>query len=210
MTEAKLRFENHLLEGSICLKNFDSEGSEFALRYIWIVCVSAFDLYLTGLVSEAGLRWIDRTPPVLTANLRQVRIPLGNVLEIDTISPTERLLFYKDHVYSAVQYTSFYKPEKVSEALSYIWRCEPKEKWARILRRMKLSGRYDTRVEQDIRGELTLIGDRRDLIAHSVDTLPGSSSQNLVDRGDSVQVLRFISDLAAAIDAETEDQLSTE
>ncbi|WP_315731217.1 MULTISPECIES: hypothetical protein [unclassified Bradyrhizobium] len=163
---------------------------------------------MTELVSEAGLRWIDRTPPVLTANLRQVQVPLERVMSVDQLSPTERLLFYKDHVYSSIQYTSFYKPDKVSEALSYIWVCPPKEKWARIFTRMKASGRYISSTEQDIRNELSLIGDRRDLIAHSVDTLPGAPSPNPVNRDDAARVAEFVGDLAAAIDQETEAQLA--
>lgn len=209
MTNSKARLDTHLTEARICIENFDAIGNEFALRHVWVVCVSAFDLYMTELVSEAGLRWIDRTPPILTTNLRQVRVPLGSVLELDNISPIERLLFYRDHVYSAVQYTSFYKPEKVSEALSYIWICDPKEKWARIFGRMKGTGRYENRSEQDIRSELTLIGDRRDLIAHSVDTPPGATSSNPVTREDAAHVLEFISDLASAVDDETEAQLRT-
>lgn len=208
MTTAKARFDEHLAVGVRCIENFDARGDEFALRHVWIAGVSAFDLYMTELVSDAGLRWIDRSPPVLTTNLRSVRVPLGSVLEMDPASPTERLLFYRDHVYSAVQYTSFYKPEKVSEALSFIWICEAKEKWARIFGRMKATGRYEQRTEQDIREELTFIGDRRDLIAHSVDTPPGAPSPNPVARDDAARVLEFIGDLAAAIDSETEFQLA--
>ncbi|WP_420132198.1 hypothetical protein [Rhodopseudomonas sp.] len=128
-------------------------------------------------------------------------------MAVDQLSPTEKLLFYRDHVYSSVQYTSFYKPDKVSEALSYIWMCQGKEKWARIVNRMKALGRYTSRNEQDIRNELSLIGDRRDLIAHSVDKLPGAQVPNPVSRDDAARVIQFMADLASAIDEETESQL---
>ena len=208
MTSAKSKFDKNILEGATCLENFDLNSNIFALRYIWIVSVSSFDLYMTELVSEIGLRWIDQNPPVLTANLRQVHIPLENALQIDQLPPAEKLIFYRDHVYNSVRYTSFYKPEKVSEALSYIWICPAKEKWARITARMKALGRYQNRTERDIRDELTLIGDRRDLIAHSVDTPPGAETANPVIRDDAVRVIDFISDLALAIDQETEEQLT--
>ncbi len=208
MMEAKSRFDRHIEEAQTCLDTFDATNNAFALRHIWIICVSAFDLFMTELISEAGLRLIDRTPPLLTANLRQVQLPLHSVVEIHDLSPTERLLFYKERIYAAVQYRSFYKPEKVSEALSYIWTCAPKEKWARILAHLKAMGRYDERVEEDIRDELTLIGDRRDLIAHSVDTAPGAEGPNPVDRPDAVRVIEFVRDLATSIDLETEGQLS--
>lgn len=208
MTEASVRFDVHLAEAQVCLKTFDSTQNGFALRHVWIVCVSAFDLYMTELVSEAGLRWIDRTPPILTSNLRLVQVPLERIMAVDQLSPTEKLLFYKEHIYSAVQYTSFYRPEKVSEALSYIWVCPAKEKWARIFSRMKAIGQYDTRTEQDIRAELSLIGERRDLIAHSVDTPPGAASPNPVNRDDAARVVEFMRHLATAIDQETEAQLA--
>lgn len=207
MTGSKSRFDGHLAEALRCLETFDASGYPFALRHVWIVCVSAFDLYLTELVSEVGLRLIDREPPTLTANLRQVQFPLGGVMSISSLSPTERLLYYKDGIYSAVQFKSFYKPEKVSEALSYIWTCPPKEKWTRILGRMQQTGRYAERTEEELRNELTLIGDRRDLIAHSVDSLPGSDGPNPVERDDAVRVIEFMADLALGIDLETEAQL---
>lgn len=207
MSEAKMRFDIHLREGTTCLENFDSSGHEFTLRHVWITCVSTFDLYMTELISEAGLRWIDRSPPVLTSNLRQVHVPLFGVLDLDNLSPTEKLIFYKEHVYAAVQYTSFYRPEKVSEALSYIWICPAKEKWARILCNMRKTGRYSNRDEHDIRSELTQIGDRRDLIAHSADKPPGAGGANPVNRIDAAATLEFIADLATAIDVETEAQL---
>ena len=208
MTEAKRRFDSHVSEAAKCIDVFDSTGFEFALRHVWVVCVSAFDLFMSELVSEGGLRLIDRSPPVLTANLRTVQIALHGVMSVVDLSPVERLLFYKDQIYANVQFKSFYRPDKVSEALSYIWICPAKEKWGRILARLRDTGRYDDRTEEMIRGELTLIGDRRDIIAHSVDTPPGLSTPNLVDRDDAFQVYRFIRDLAESIDAETEYQIN--
>jgi hypothetical protein len=206
MTEAKARFDRHVAEAHECLSTFDSTGNASTLRHVWIICVSAFDLYMTELVSETGLRLIDREPPLLTASLRQVQFPLDSIIGINTLSPTERLLFFRDRIYATVQYKSFYKPDKVSEALSYIWICPPKEKWARILSHMIATGRHLGRTEENVRDELTLIGDRRDLIAHSVDTLPGAEEPNPVERADAASVIEFIVDLATSIDIETEAQ----
>ncbi|QSR18996.1 hypothetical protein [Novosphingobium sp. KA1] len=208
MTEAKSRFDNHVEEAQLCLDTFDATSNAFALRHIWIVCVSSFDLFMTEIISEAGLRLIDRTPPLLTTNLRQIQLPLHSVIDAHSLSPTELLLYYKERIYASVQYKSFYKPDKISEALSFIWTCPPKEKWARILIRLKATGRYENRTEEDIRDELTLIGDRRDLIAHSVDTPPGAEGPNPVNRSDAVRVIEFVRDVAACIDLETEAQLT--
>jgi hypothetical protein len=191
----------------MCLENYDVTRHDFSLRHVWVICVSSFDLYMTELVSEAGLRLIDRTPRILTQNLRQVEVPLGNVLDIDQLAPAERLLFFRHHIFTSIQYKSFYKPDKVSEALSYIWTCPAKEKWSRILCGMKATGRYDNRTEQDVRDELTLIGDRRDLIAHAVDIPPGTTEFNPVRREDAVRVIEFVGDVVGAIDNETENQL---
>ncbi len=207
MTDSCSRFVNHIRDGTECLQNYDETGHDFALRYVWIVCVSAFDLFLTELISEVGLRLIDREPPILTTNLRLVDIPLGNALDLDGMAPSEKLVFFQNHIFSAVQYKSFYKPEKVSEALSYIWTCPAKEKWTRIFTRMRETGRYEQRTEEDARNELTLIGDRRDLIAHAMDIPPGTGLSNPVARADAERVIEFIFDLGVAIDAETESQL---
>lgn len=208
MSEAAIQSRLHLSEGRQCLHNYEVTGHEFSLRHVWIFCVSSFDLYLTQLVSEAGFRLIDKTPRVLTQNLRQVEFPLGSVLDIDSLSPSEQLIFFREHIFASIQYKSFYRPEKVSEALSFIWTCPPKEKWTRIMAHMRNTGRYYNRTEEDIRGELTLIGDRRDLIAHSADRSPGRTEANPVRKDDASRALDFITDLVNAIDAETEAQLS--
>lgn len=208
MTEAKARFDRHVEEAQVCLDTFDTTGNTFALRHAWIVCVSAFDLFMTELVSEAGLRLIDREPPLLTTNLGQIPLPLSSVIDIHSLSPTQRLLFYKEKIYASIQYKSFYKPEKVSEALSFIWNCNPKEKWSRILAHLKDTGRYPGRTEENIRDELTLIGDRRDLIAHSMDTAPGAEGPNPINRLDTVRVIELVTDLVMSIDLETEALLA--
>ncbi|BAI97956.1 MULTISPECIES: hypothetical protein [Sphingobium] len=195
------------MESDECLSNFDNTKHDFALRYIWIVGISSFDLFLTELVSEAGLRLIDKNPDALPVNLQQVQVPMVNVLDIHLLSPPERLLFFRERIFASIQFKSFYRPEKVSEALSYIWSCPPKEKWSRITARMRATGHHGEKTEQDIRDELTLIGDRRDLIAHSADTPPGRDFANPVSREDAARVAEFVCDLAEAIDAETEAQL---
>lgn len=207
MTESLEKFKGHIRQSEACLRNYDTTRHEFALRYVWINCVSAFDLYMTDLISEAGLRLIDREPLILTASLKQVGVPLERVLGVKDLSPAERMLFYRSHIFSAVQYTSFYKPDKISLALSYVWLIPPKEKWKRVFSRMQSTGRYPGKTEADIREELELIGDRRDLIAHSVDTPPGRSTPNPVDRSDAENVIVFLGDVADAIDAETEELL---
>lgn len=118
------------------------------------------------------------------------------------------MLFYREQIYNSVRFKSFYKPEKVSEALAYIWKCPPKEKWSRIAARMRTQDRYSNRKEEDLRSELSQIGNRRDLIAHSMDTPPGADHANPVSREDAVRVIEFITDLAESIEQETETQLS--
>lgn len=208
MSEAKARFDNHIDEARTCVHNFDISGHPFALRHVWIIAVSSLDLYVTELISEAGLRLIDRNPPVLTPSLRQIQVPLEKLIDFGGLSPTDKLVFYRHQLYSAVQFRSFYRPDKLSEALSLIWTCPPKEKWSRILNRMKSTGRHGARTEEDVRDELTLIGDRRDLIAHSADTPPGSNTPNPALREDAMQVITFVADLAFAVDGETLSQLA--
>lgn len=112
MSDAIGRFRTHLSECEQCVENFRATRHDFSLRHIWVICVSSLDLYLTELVSEAGLRLIDKTPRILTSNLRQVEFPLGSVLEIDKLNSVERLLFIRQHIFASIQYKSFYRPEK--------------------------------------------------------------------------------------------------
>src|SRR5690606_39605464 len=99
MTEAKSRFDIYILEARSCIGAFDQAGHVASLRHVWIAVISAFELYMTELIAEAGLRLIDRNPPALTANLRQVQVPLEKLIDFEHMSPTDRLLFYRQHIY---------------------------------------------------------------------------------------------------------------
>lgn len=154
MTDAHIKFLQNISECEEALECFAACGKKSALRYVWISAISALDLYMTELVSEAGLRLIDRSPRVMTTNLQQMEIPLSGVLELENMGPSERLIYFKERIFSVLQYKSFYRPEKISEALSYIWLCPGKEKWARILAEMKQRGRYASKTTQDVRDEL--------------------------------------------------------
>lgn len=197
-----------MAETTLCLENHSATGHEFPLRYVWVTSVSAFDLYMTQLVAEVGLRLIDRKPEAITHNLNQIGVPLNMVFSFGSLSPAEKLIFYREVILSAVRFTSFYKPDGVSLALSYIWTSPSKEKWKRIYKRLNEIRDYSGITEQGIREELSQIGDRRDLIAHSVDLQPGAVSPNPVIRSDAEKVISFIGDVANAIDNETEAQLT--
>lgn len=207
MTESFERFDCHIAEGRLCIDYYSLVEEEHILRYVWIVSISSFDLYLTELISEVGLKLLAHDPPILTENIRRIEIPLGDTIDLDSLSPANRLIFFKNKIFAALQFKSFYRPDKISEALSYIWRCPPREKWARIHSEMQKTGRYIGKTEQNIREELSLIGNRRDLIAHSVDLPPGAERQNAVTLSDAQATLDFVYDLAKAIDLETERQL---
>ncbi|MCH8491530.1 MAG: hypothetical protein LAT81_16625 [Oceanicaulis sp.] len=208
MTEAYDRYRILVADAWECIENFRVTEHDFALRHVWVSCVSALDLYLTELVAEAGLRIVDKSPLSLTPNLRNIGIPLEGVFEYEKMSPSQKLIFFRSAIYSSVQFVSLYRSDGVLSALSYIWIADPKKKWKTITARIKNFGQYIDYTEQDIRSELDAIGDRRDLISHSVDWPPGADRRNPVRIEDAMQVIDFVSALVRAIDVETEEQIN--
>ncbi len=158
------------------------------LRWQWAQAVSSLDKLVHDLVRVGMLEiFIGRRPT--TSKFMTFTIGIDSHLQIiqnstNAVSIIEKLIIQKHG------FLSFQDPDKISEALSYIW--DEKHKWQKIAQRLNLDESY-------VKTQLKNISIRRNQIVHE-----GDYSSNLLDRqplseNDVNEVLFFIDSLGLAI-----------
>ena len=162
------------------------------LRWQWVLSVSALDRYVHDIVRIGMLEIFEgrRNP---TAKYKSFRIDLNNFSNI-TESHTPAIEFEREvirqHSFLAFQY-----PDKIADALSYIW--DEQNKWDVICSNMAtyISSR-------NLKTKLKNIITRRNQIVHAGDCLYTISPlhQQPISILDTEDVNKFIAELANAID----------
>ena len=163
------------------------------LRWEWVLAVSALDKYVhdivrIGMVKEfLGAR--AKTDKYFT-----FRIEMAKYTSL-IASPTPEVEFEKE-VIRQHSYLAFQHPEKLVDALSFIW-AEP-HKWEVISKNM-----IPPISAKDLRTKLNNIVIRRDQIVHEGDCLAGvlPFQQQPISETDVNDVISFITELVHAIDA---------
>lgn len=162
------------------------------LRWQWVLSVSALDRYVHDIVRIGMLEIFEgrRNP---TAKYKSFRIDLNNFNSIIE-SPTPVIEFEKEvirqHSFLAFQY-----PDKIADALSYIW--NEQNKWDVICSNMA------TDISSaNLKTKLKNIITRRNQIVHEGDCFSANSPlhQQPISILDTDDVNKFISELANAID----------
>lgn len=94
-------------------------------------------------------------------------------------------------------FLAFQAPDKVKDALSYIWN-EP-HKMAILANRMGLSGATDNDKQQNLEQTLQLIATRRNQIAHEADFDPMTNQRRSITRNMVSDSINFIENLGSCI-----------
>ena len=161
------------------------------LRWQWVLSVSALDKYVhdvvrIGMVQQyLGLRTI-------TDKYNAFRIDMRNHLVIKT-SPTPEIEFEKE-IIRQHNYLAFQSPDKISDALSFIW--SEKHKWDVISTKMST-----TISAKDLKTKLNNIVIRRNQIVHEGDCISSiiPLQKQIINKTDVDDVISFITDLVTAI-----------
>ena len=96
-----------------------------------------------------------------------------------------------------LSYLAFQAPEKVKDALSYIW--DNEQKALTIAVKMGITGANDNDKRNKLEQELKLIVDRRNQIVHEGDIDPITNSKRLIDTKISSDAIDFIEKLGESI-----------
>jgi hypothetical protein len=158
------------------------------LRWQWVQAVSALDKFIHDIV-RIGMLDIymgNRTP---TKKFMDFTLDLRTHLQIIRDN-TSALSAFEQQVLLKNGYQSFQDPDKINEALAYIW--DEKYKWKLISNRIGMS-------ERDVKTQLKNISIRRNQMVHESD-YPGILMQRqTISKDDVTEVIDFIKKIGISI-----------
>lgn len=162
------------------------------LRWQWVLSVSALDRYVHDIVRIGMLEIFEgrRNP---TAKYKSFRIDLNNFNSI--IESTTPVIEFEKEIIRQHSFLAFQYPEKIADALSYIW--NEQNKWDVICSNMTTDIS-----SSNLRTKLKNIITRRNQIVHEGDCFFANSPlhQQPITILDTDDVNKFITELANAID----------
>ena len=162
------------------------------LRWQWVLAVSALDKYIHDIVA-AGMveQYLNRRPTTPKFDAFQLSM---NVISNISVAPVPEIEF-RNEVIRKNSYLAFQEPDKIADALSFIW--NESQKWLVISRNMA------TPIDQaTLKTKLKNIVMRRNQIVHEGDCLSTNIPlvQQPISLSDTKDVIHFITELVDAID----------
>lgn len=163
------------------------------LRWQWVLAVSALDKYIHDIVT-AGMveQYINKRAH--TPKFDTFQLSMNTIINIQSAPVPE--IEFRNEVIRKNSYLAFQDPNKIADALSYIW--NEQNKWDVISRNMT------TPISSSmLRTKLKNIVVRRNQIVHEGDCLSTSIPlvQQPISVSDTQDVIQFITELVDAIDA---------
>ena len=198
MTNAKAVFRAIIDQTNISkgLYNYLSEqkvpiDASDLLRWQWVVAISALDKYIHDIVRIGMVQEFLGTRPK-TDKYYTFRIDLRNYSNLS--GSTTPVIEFEQEIIRQHSFLAFQHPDKISDALSYIW--TERKKWDVISQHMSTPI-----TSEDLKIKLNNIVVRRNQIVHEGDcftpTLP--LQQQIINKTDVDDVITFISELVEAI-----------
>lgn len=163
------------------------------LRWQWVLAVSALDKYIHDIVTDEMVeQYINKKPH--TPKFDTFQLSMKTIIDIQS-APVPEIAF-RNEVIRKNSYLAFQDPDKIADALSFIWNVP--NKWDVISRNMA------TPISSsDLKIKLKNIVVRRNQIVHEGDCLSTNMpmAQQQITASDTQDVIQFITELVDAIDA---------
>ena len=176
----------------ISLNKIPLDASDL-LRWQWVLAVSALDKYIHDIVTDGLVeQYINKKPH--TPKFDTFQLCMKTIINIQS-APVPEIAF-RNEVIRKNSYLSFQDPDKIADALSFIWNVP--NKWDVISRNMA------TPISSsDLKIKLKNIVVRRNQIVHEGDCLSTNipMAQQQITASDTQDVIQFITELVDAIDA---------
>lgn len=176
----------------ISLNKIPLDASDL-LRWQWVLAVSALDKYIHDIVTDGMVeQYINKKPH--TPKFDTFQLSMKTIINIQS-APVPEIAF-RNEVIRKNSYLSFQDPDKIADALSFIWNVP--NKWDVISRNMA------TPISSsDLKIKLKNIVVRRNQIVHEGDCLSTNipMAQQQITDSDTQDVIQFITELVDAIDA---------
>lgn len=162
------------------------------LRWQWVLAVSALDKYIHDIVTDGMVeQYINKKPH--TPKFDTFQLSMKTIIDIQS-APVPEIAF-RNEVIRKNSYLAFQDPDKIADALSFIWNVP--NKWDVISRNMA------TPISSsDLKIKLKNIVVRRNQIVHEGDCLSTNIPlmQQPITIFDTQDVIQFITELVNAID----------
>ena len=162
------------------------------LRWQWVLAVSALDKYIHDIVTDGMVeQYINKKPH--TPKFATFQLSMKTIIDIQS-APVPEIAF-RNEVIRKNSYLAFQDPDKIADALSFIWNVP--NKWDVISRNMA------TPISSsDLKIKLKNIVVRRNQIVHEGDCLSTNIPlmQQPITIFDTQDVIQFITELVNAID----------
>jgi len=158
------------------------------LRWQWAQALSALDKFVHDVV-RIGMIEIYRGIRNTTPKYESFTLPL-NILSEMKINNHREILIFEKYILLSNDYKSFQEPDKISDALSFIW--NENHKW-------KCIADFLSKEEKTIKTFLKNAVLRRNQIVHQGDYNGFSVDRQEIFAEDTNEVIIFVEDLGKAI-----------
>lgn len=171
------------------------------LRWEWVLAVSALDKYIHDVVLW-GMVEVYRGNLTATPKYGNFTLSMDTLISINSSQYPDTV--FENAVTLSHSRLAFQDPDKISDALSYIW--GETNKWDVISKNM-----HNPISSNDLKIKLKNIVIRRNQIVHQGDCLLTTIplSQQTITKQDTEDVFSFITDLVEAIDTALTQYFST-
>ncbi len=159
------------------------------LRSQLVYAISALDKLIHELVKIGMLQaFINQRTKTKKFNCFSISLETYNKIQQTSQQPNIFQLeppeyFFEQEIIVKHKYLAFQEPDKIADALSFIW--EEKQKWQEIARLFNSS-------DDDIKKKLKSIVSRRNLIVHEADIDLQTNLRNSIDETDVKEAVEFI------------------
>ena len=159
------------------------------LRSQLVYAVSALDKLIHELVKIGMLQaFINQRTKTNKFNCFSISLETYNKIQQTSQQPNILQLeppeyFFEQEIIVKHKYLAFQEPDKIADALSFIW--EEKQKWQKIALLFKIP-------DDDIKKKLKSIVSRRNLIVHEADIDLQTNLRNSIDETDVKEAVDFI------------------
>jgi len=159
------------------------------LRAEWVYSVSAMDKLIHEFV-RIGMIEAFQGKRVQTSKFASFGIKTNTLLSslTTTVPPPE--YWFEQEIIERHKLLSFQTPEKIADALSFIW--DESQKWQKLSNAIGVS-------QADLTTQLKMIISRRNQIVHEADLDLLTGTKNSIDKVDIDEVISFIETLSEAI-----------
>ena len=199
MRQAKVVFESLMAQKNVSSTLYDYLSvnkipldSSDLLRWQWVLAVSALDKYIHDIVTD-GMVEQYTNKRLHTPKYDAFQLSMKTMSNIFAAPVPE--IEFRNEVIRKNSYLAFQEPNKIADALSFIW--DEQNKWDVISRNMATPIESST-----LKTKLKNIVVRRNQIVHEGDCLSTNIPlvQQPITASDTQDVLQFIAELVDAID----------